>query len=314
MISEDRAIKLYEEDQDEDVKEHYDFMRCEWLERHKDGDKMAWGTDDKVVIKGIVQDRQKKLLNRINERVCEILTAGEKLALQQLPEHYKKVVELVDIPFEELHRPEVNVLIRDPQALEKYFRTIQYFSKDSETLKKELIKKDDFDAQKYQASNSRFILLNKLVNGVNMYECPETKKVLIKDTLDKDVAEKLQKEYSVTFRNRSKKLDFKDPQHVKTTIVRIYKLLFGETIIETQQTSTMIEETKSVMVDPDGHEVTGDKFVQGARSILVKTGKKKTKKVTNHYINHEYIELCNEIRKWKNNESKYSYECDTTDM
>jgi hypothetical protein len=275
MISKSRLLELYEKD--EDVKDDLDHEIYWWLDKHRDGNKIGYtGNNDDLVINELIKERCKKLLNRINLRVQEIILEGEKLALNQLPPHFLKIINLLEIPYEELLRPEINILIRDPQALEKYFKVINYFTKDSEKLKQEICKRDDFDSQKYNASNSQFILLNKLKNGVGLYECQETKKLLIKNIMDKDVAEKLQKEYSITFRNRSKKLDFKDPQHVKTTIIRIYKLLFGDDIIGTQQTST---------------SVNG-----------------KTKKITNHYINHEYLEICNEVRTWRGG-NKYSYEC-----
>ena len=298
----ERALYMYEND--EDVRNDYDFMigpmkqkGCGSLDVKDDLDFL-----NNKCITELVTDRQECLRDRIFERVGELLKQGENEVLDQLPAHYRKIIKLLKIPFHELARPEINVLIRDPQALEKYFRVIQYFTKDSDELKHEICKKDDFDAQKFQASNSRFIMLDKLVKGVGLYHDENTEivktgvhehnanKILIKKTLDKEVVEKLQKEYSVTFRNRSKKLDFNNPQHVKTTIIRIYKLLFGDEIVITKQTST---------------SVNG-----------------KTKKVTNHYFNQDVVDTCMEVRSWKNKISlNYGddsdddeYECDTTEM
>ena len=75
---------------------------------------------------------------------------------------------------------------------------------------------------------------------------------------------------------------------------------------------------KSVMVDPDGHEVKGDKFIEGAKSILVPSGKKKTQKITKHFINDEWVSLCREIYGFYHEQEggggKNNYEIDTCEI
>ena len=218
----------------------------------------------------------------LDARVSECITEATELFLSELPECYLKIIRLLKVPLEEYVDERVNRLIRDPQALEKYFRTIEFFSKDCDGLQVELSGKDDFDSQKYQSSKSRFIILNKLIDAVGMKDNEDGEMIMTK-IMTKDQAEKLQKEYCITFRNRSKKLDFNFSPSVKTTIVRIYKLLFGDDIIETQQTS---------------------KSVNG-----------KTKKITKHKINYEWIAFCKWIRAFKvNTEDGDDYECDTTEI
>ena len=118
--------------------------------------------------------------------------------------------------------------------------------------------------------------------------------------MDKNVAEKLQKEYELTFRTRSKKLDFTQPCQVKSTIVRIMKLMFGKKIIDTQATSKSVD----VMVVKDGK--------------LQPSGKKKTQKITKHFINDEWVSLCKEIYGFYHEEDggagKNNYEIDTCEI
>ena len=72
------------------------------------------------------------------------------------------------------------------------------------------------------------------------------------------------------------------------------------------------------MVDSHGNEIEGDKFVNGAKSVLKPTGEKYTKKITRHFINQDYLDFCNEIygfyHKEDGGDGKNKYEIDTCEI
>lgn len=212
-----------------------------------------------------------KFIDYIGEQIdIKLRELKMKLLNKYLPETWCDIIELISLPFHLIGDEKYNVFLRDPQELERLFRTNNFFNKDTSKLSLELSKKKDFDSQKYQSSQSRFIYTQKLISAVDMkWDKDDNDELEMKmnNVMDKKYAEKLQKEYEITFRTRSKKLDFTQPCHVKNTIVRMMKLMFGKNIINTQATS------KSVKI--------GDKT--------------KTQKITKHFINDEWISLCNVV-------------------
>ena len=225
----------------------------------------------------------------------------KKLLLKEyLPETWVDIINLISLPFEKVGDEKYNVFMRDPQELERLFRTNTFFNNDTTELSKKLSTKEDFDSQKYQSSQSRFIYTKKLIDAVGLKWDNENKEMLMGCVMEKKTAEKLQKEYELTFRTRSKKLDFTQPCQVKSTIVRIMKLMFGKNIIDSQATSKSVD----VM-----------KMVEGK---LQPTGKKKTQKITKHFINDEWVSLCKEIYGFYHGEDTgegvNAYEIDTCEI
>ena len=234
----------------------------------------------------------------------EIVEGYDKLCKdllkQYLPEVWVDIVDIIKLPFEKIGDEKYNVFMRDAQELERLFRTNSYFNNDISGLSTILQKKEDFDSQKYQSSQSRFIFTKKIIQAVDLRWDNENKEILMNKHMDVKTAERLQKEYELTFRTRSKKLDFKQPAQAKSTIIRIMKLMFGKNIIDTQATSKMVE----VMIKEDG--------------ILKPTGVKKTQKITKHTINEEWIDLCKEIYGYYHGkdtgDGKNQYEIDTAEI
>lgn len=217
--------------------------------------------------------------------------------LQSLPETYQKIISLLNMPFELIGDSKYNELLRDPISLERYYKCIHWIEKCDGQLHHEIKENMDFNSQKYKSFNSQLIYLNKLCesSGFTLGEktpsftdeelelirtrVPDaqqkyTQLITLMNQPTKEVNEKLQKEYCIIFRCRSKKLDFNLSQHRKQTIVKIYKQLFGE-IIETQQTSTIKN--------------------------------KKTIKVTKYFLDHGYLDKVKNIRKWRYPDATFSH-------
>tara|TARA_B100001094_G_C18196316_1_gene811478 strand:- start:5916 stop:9062 length:3147 start_codon:yes stop_codon:yes gene_type:complete len=187
--------------------------------------------------------------------------------LSELPESYHKLITLFEMPFDKIGMEKYNILLRDPVAVEKHFHLSNYLRKDNPTHINDMMEQNDFNSQKYKSSSSKYICLNKMIEAVGLKTNEDTNEITMTKLMDEKQAEKLQKEYCLTFRNRSKKLNFNEPQQIKQKICQIQKQLFGNDYIDTQQTS---------------------KMVNG-----------KTKKVTKYFINQEQIELCREVNSWK---------------
>ncbi len=221
-----------------------------------------------------------------------------ELLRKYLPETWCDIIDLIKLPFDKVGEAKYNVFMRDPQELERLYRTNSFFNKDIVGLSNILEKKKDFDSQKYQSAQSRFIYTKKLIEAVGVsWENNEKQEIKMSKLMESKDAEKLQKEYELTFRTRSKKLDFKEASQVKSTIIRIMKLMFGKKIIDSQATSKMVEKMKMV------------------NGKLEPTGEKKTQKITRHFINQEYLDLCNEIYGFYHKEdTKNNYEIDTCEI
>ena len=233
------------------------------------------------------------------QEVCKDM--DKELIRKYLPETWCDIIDLINLPFDKIGDPKYNVFMRDPQELERLYRTNSFFNKDIEGLSELLEKKMDFDSQKYQSSQSRFIYTKKLMNAVGLsWENNENKEMKMSKLMNDKEAEKLQAEYELTFRTRSKKLDFKQSAQVKSTIIRIMKLMFGKKIIDSQATSKMVEKMKLV------------------NGKLEPTGEKKTQKITRHFINEEWVGLCKEIYGFYHKEvegvGKNKYQIDTCEI
>ncbi len=268
-------------------------VNCDWYcrEFHKDY-KCEFHTPEKIRLK-YFESIKIEVQEKINDMKHELLR-------NYLPETWCDIIDLINLPFEKVGDEKYNVFMRDPQELERLFRTNSYFNKDIEGLSELLEKKKDFDSQKYQSSQSRFIYTQKLVESVGLSWENDRHEMKMSKIMTPKEAEKMQKEYELTFRTRSKKLDFKQAAQVKSTIIRIMKLMFGKKIIDSQATSKMVEKMKMV------------------NGKLEPTGEKKTQKITRHFINQEYLDFCNEIygfyHKTDSGTGKNQYEIDTCEL
>ena len=222
--------------------------------------------------------------------------------LNELPEQYHKLITLFEMPFEKIGDEKYNTLLTDPIVVERYFNLMNYIRKDDDKHKEEITKQKDFDSQKYKSISSKYICMQKMMDTIGYEINKDTKEIKQTKKIDDDTADKIQKEYTLTFRNRSKKLDFKKPNQLLQKICQIQKQLFGDNYIDTKQTSTMVHiYGASYWVNHENGEDSrdnGGKFVKDG--TLVKPIEKSfTKKVTKYYVNQDQIDWCKEVNSWK---------------
>ena len=112
---------------------------------------------------------REKLWFHMKEKYNEEIEKLEmKLLSEYLPQTWVDIIDLIKLPFCKVGDEKYNVFMRDPQELERLFRTNSFFNNDIDKLSDILSKKSDFDSQKFQSSQSRFIYTQKLIEAVGL--------------------------------------------------------------------------------------------------------------------------------------------------
>jgi hypothetical protein len=118
-----------------------------------------------------------------------------------------------------------------PHILTQHFNFIRYFNKDIELTKTSIKEMNDFILKKVYSTKSKIYFLDMLKNAVG---CPKNK-IETNKQLTEEQQQYLETNYKLLFRCRDKSLDFKDPYHIRKTISKISKNIFGSACVNSRK-------------------------------------------------------------------------------
>lgn len=182
-----------------------------------------------------LEDEIEYLKSEKDDRIKEI-----KADYYSNPEEYFspsiiKVNDILKIPYNELS-DHMN-LILNPFELIRHFNITKYFNKTEEEIEKDFITKSDFNPNKGNTYEAKMLFLNKYRSILNMDQ--DIKNIEVKNFMNEKQSETFMKEYKIVFeRFRGKKIpDFSEVKINQQYIVKMYKNLFGEEIINKKKTT-----------------------------------------------------------------------------
>ena len=188
------------------------------------------------------------------------LTKEEKQALKEekiekldiTSQDVEKKNEYLEIPEDKIKQ--YAELFIDQNKLQDHFNWRRFAHNLEGDVKKDiqniLAKANEFNVQKTHSNNYKILFLLNFRESVGLEnkETADFYDIEPKHPIDEKIVDTLQKEYCLTFKTRAKEIDFKKLSCVNKHMMIMHKNLFGENIVNSEETGRVKVGNKRVKV------------------------------------------------------------------
>ena len=187
--------------------------------------------------RGFVIDTNEKFLKM---KETEMRVMKKELKQQKFEQfniaEYPRLHNILQVPTDQLNTYAEYYI--DDFARMKHFNLCSMLNTTNEDLKSIITLEEDFNVNKITTGKSKVMFVQKLKSYMNTNTDFKTM------TVNKDISEAdretLFEQYNIIFRNQSKKKTFDTNKHIEQYLAKMYKVLFGNDIIDIKTTRQRI--------------------------------------------------------------------------